>query len=77
MAKCSAKCIFHEKLWNSLNHQSSGSKKNYWHILKQLLGKIFNSGIPALQTDEEIIIEDCDKSCHFMSIFWAVRVAQW
>jgi hypothetical protein len=51
---------FHEKLCNSLNDQSSGSK-NYWHILKLLLGKKFNSEIPALQTDEKII-DDYDKS---------------
>ena len=38
-----AKISFQSKLCNSLSENSCGTK-NYWHILKQLLGKKFATG---------------------------------
>jgi hypothetical protein len=49
-----AKNTFQNKLCNSLNEKSTGSK-NYWHIIKQLLGKKFSSGIPTLTCDDSVL----------------------
>jgi hypothetical protein len=54
------------RLCESLNDYSSGSK-HYWHILKQLLGKKFNNGVPTLQIDNIAIDCDREKSNNFLS----------
>ena len=56
-----ARSSYHDKVCRSLNEQYSGSK-NYWHILKQLLGKKANNGIPALTTPNGVADSD-DLKC--------------
>lgn len=63
-----AKNNYHEKLCNSLNTNNSGLK-NYWHILKQLLGKKVNSGFPTLSYGNDVLVDDKDKANCFLSQF--------
>ena len=52
----SSKNSHHARICNSLNETSSC--KNYWHILKQLLGRKANNGIPTLTMGSRVF--DCD-----------------
>jgi hypothetical protein len=56
-----AKRAFQNKLCESLNENSSGTK-NYWHILRQLLGKKCDTGIPTLTVNNTILDTDTLKS---------------
>ncbi len=63
-----AKNRYHDRLCKSLSENSSGSK-NYWHILKQLLGKKIGGGIPTLRNDNIIVDQDIRKAELFLSKF--------
>jgi hypothetical protein len=63
-----AKNTFQNKLCNSLNEKSTGSK-NYWHIIKKLLGKKFSSGIPTLTCDDSVLDSDKLKGEQFLKNF--------
>lgn len=63
-----AKTSFKERLCNSLNENSTSSK-NYWHILRQLLGKKFDPGIPSMCINNSILESDPAKSELFMNRF--------
>lgn len=65
-----SKLIFRDNVCNSLNDQSTGSK-NYWLILKNLLGKKFSCGIPPLQAAGGIFDTNLDKCALFLDTFVA------
>jgi hypothetical protein len=60
-----AKTSFNDRLCNSLNENSTSSK-NYWHILRQLLGKRFDPGIPSMCVNNSILDNDIAKCKTFM-----------
>ena len=51
------KCDYKNKLCVSLNSHSSGSK-NYWVVMKRLLGKKFCSDIPPLEINNDVAQTD-------------------
>ncbi len=63
----SAKSLHYDRVCKSLNETSSS--KNYWHILKQLLGRTVNNGIPTLTTQARIFDSDVLKSKLFLRQF--------
>ena len=62
-----AKTSFQANLCNSLSDSNSGSR-NYWHILKQLLGKKFSSGFPTLKLGNDFYVTDEEKSAMFLKL---------
>ena len=63
-----SKTSFQDRLCESLN-ENSANTKNYWHILKQLLGKKFSSGIPTITANNTTLDSDILKCQAFLEKF--------
>ena len=63
-----AKSEHHQKLCKSLDSDTSSSK-NYWYIIKKLLGKKFSTGVPTM-TRGDIVYSSCQEKCQvFLETF--------
>jgi nucleoside-specific outer membrane channel protein Tsx len=50
-------------------HTETIGSKNWWNLVKSLLGDYNNRSIPPIQTDDDIIHDDAEKSQMFNDLF--------
>jgi hypothetical protein len=63
-----AKTDYHDSLCKSLNNNGAGSK-DYWVIIRKLLGQKFATGVPALETKDGVFCSDRQKCQLFLHQF--------
>ena len=59
---------YYSSISENIHTETTGSK-NWWNLVKSLLGDSNNRSIPPIQTDDDIIHDDAKKSEMFNDFF--------